>query len=68
MPCGQSIPEKGLTAVSRVAFQQSGQPAAILYPFGHPTLYTYEKCNMLYNQPKCLLFSLDDFFSIQYKF
>jgi hypothetical protein len=31
----------GLMAVSGVAHQQSEQPAAVFYPFGHPTPYAY---------------------------
>jgi hypothetical protein len=29
-------------AVSGVASQQGGRPAAVLYPFGHPTPYAYD--------------------------
>jgi hypothetical protein len=35
-PCGQAIP---VTAISGVARPQGGQPVAVFYPFGHPTLY-----------------------------
>jgi hypothetical protein len=35
-------PLNGLMAVSVVARPQGEQPAAIFYPFGHPTRYTYD--------------------------
>jgi hypothetical protein len=36
-----SHPLNGLKAILGVARPQGGQPVAILYPFGHPTLNTY---------------------------
>jgi hypothetical protein len=36
-------PRNGLTAVSRVVCLKYGRPAAVFYPFGHPTLYAYEQ-------------------------
>jgi hypothetical protein len=35
------LPLKWSTAVIGVAHLQGGRPAAIFYPFGHPTLYVY---------------------------
>jgi hypothetical protein len=44
-PCGWTTPEIALyyivIAVSGVAHPQGGQPAAVFYPFGHPTPYAH---------------------------
>jgi hypothetical protein len=40
-PCWADHPRNGLTAVSGVAHPQGRRPAAIFYPFGHPTPYAY---------------------------
>jgi len=34
-------PRNGITAVSGVAHLQGGRPAAIFYPYRHPTQYAY---------------------------
>jgi hypothetical protein len=39
--CPARGPPQPLTAVSAVACPQSGWPAAVLHPFGHPTMYAY---------------------------
>jgi hypothetical protein len=46
MPCGPADPKTALWPVwgcrrLRLASQQGGLPVAVLYPFGHPTLYAY---------------------------
>jgi hypothetical protein len=38
-PCGRATPQNDLTAVWGVAHPQGGRPAAVFYPFGHPTPY-----------------------------
>jgi hypothetical protein len=50
MPCMRATPE---TAVSGVARLQGGRPAAIFYPFGHPSPYA---CDIAGQQFLRLLF------------
>jgi hypothetical protein len=42
-PFGRATPEIALRSVSGVTHPQGGQPAAVFYPFGHPTPYAYER-------------------------
>jgi hypothetical protein len=44
-----------LTAVSRAARPQGGRPAAVFYPFGHPTPYTYDVWPLVFH-PRLLEF------------
>jgi hypothetical protein len=44
-------------AVSGVAHPQSGQPATVFYPSGHPTLYAYDFLSPLFLSLDFVLFS-----------
>jgi hypothetical protein len=44
MPCEQAVPETavGQMAASGVTYLQDERPAAVFYPFRHPTPYAYD--------------------------
>jgi hypothetical protein len=52
MTPGPATPKTALLPFQGLVCSQGGQPAALSYPFGHPTLYAYAGAS-LYFKPQC---------------